>query len=71
MVDNYKDLEIWQLALEQCVGIYRLTKDFPKDELYGLVSHRLDYILKDNLNKWIEKNSLLGKKLTKLYNTIR
>jgi len=38
MVDNYKDLEVWKLALEQCVDIYDITKKFPKEETYGLVS---------------------------------
>jgi len=37
-IRSYKDLEVWKLAVEQCVKIYKTTKCFPKDELYGLVS---------------------------------
>lgn len=37
-MDNYKDLEVWQLALDQCMSVYNVTKNFPKEEMYGLVS---------------------------------
>ena len=29
---------VWQRAMQLTVAIYRLTKDFPRDELYGLTS---------------------------------
>jgi len=35
---NYKELRVWQKADELAVEIYRLTKAFPKDEIYGLTS---------------------------------
>jgi four helix bundle protein len=35
---NYKELRVWQRADELAVQIYRLTKSFPKDEIYGLTS---------------------------------
>ena len=35
---NYKELRVWQRADELAVQIYRLTKAFPKDEIYGLTS---------------------------------
>ena len=37
-MNKYKDLKIWQKAVELSVNVYRLTQDFPKDEVYGLVS---------------------------------
>lgn len=37
-VTNYKDLEIWKKSMDLCEDVYRFTKGFPKDELYGLVS---------------------------------
>jgi four helix bundle protein len=37
-VNNYKDLIIWQKAVDLSVKVYELTKDFPKDEMYGLTS---------------------------------
>ena len=38
MVKSFRDLQVWQRAIQLCVAIYRLTKDFPRDELYGLSS---------------------------------
>ncbi|KKR03950.1 MAG: S23 ribosomal protein [Parcubacteria group bacterium GW2011_GWF2_39_13b] len=35
---RFERLEVWQLARKFTVKIYRLTKKFPKDELFGLVS---------------------------------
>ena len=35
---SYRDLEVWQKAMDLVVECYRLTKDFPKSEVYGLVS---------------------------------
>jgi len=33
---SYRDLRIWQEAVELALEIYRATVDFPKHELYGL-----------------------------------
>ncbi|HZB87649.1 MAG TPA: four helix bundle protein [Terracidiphilus sp.] len=38
MPQDVHDLAVWQKAIDLTVCIYRLTKGFPKDELYGLVS---------------------------------
>ena len=35
---KFTDLIVWQMAHKLVLGIYRLTKTFPKSELYGLVS---------------------------------
>ena len=35
---NYKDLVVWQKAIELAKIIYQLTKDFPAEERFGLVS---------------------------------
>ena len=35
---NYKKLEVWTLSLEIVKEIYRLTKLYPIDERYGLIS---------------------------------
>jgi four helix bundle protein len=37
-VESYKDLLVWQQAMELAVGIYDTTKRWPKEELYGLTS---------------------------------
>lgn len=36
-VNNFKDLKIWQKGMEIAEKCYFLTKNFPKDELYGIV----------------------------------
>lgn len=33
---NFKELKIWQKAIDMCVEIYNATTSFPKDELFGL-----------------------------------
>jgi len=35
---SYRELRVWQEAVELSVAIYGLTRGFPKDELYGLTS---------------------------------
>lgn len=35
---GHRDLECWQIAMKLLVEIYRITRAFPKDELYGLTS---------------------------------
>lgn len=35
---NFRKLKIYQKAIDFAVEIYKLTKSFPKDELFGLTS---------------------------------
>ncbi len=35
---TYKDLIVWQKSMELVVVIYTLTEQFPKSEIYGLIS---------------------------------
>ncbi len=35
---THKDLDIWGKGLDLVTDIYRLTKKFPKEEIYGLSS---------------------------------
>lgn len=35
---SYKDLIVWQKAMELTVSIYELTEQLPKTEIYGLAS---------------------------------
>ena len=37
-VQSYKDLIVWQRAMELVTQIYKETKSFPKEEMYGLTS---------------------------------
>lgn len=37
-ITSYKDLIVWQKGMLLVVEVYKLTEQFPKDELYGLRS---------------------------------
>lgn len=37
-IQSYRDLRVWQDAMSLTEMIYRLSKDFPPDELFGLTS---------------------------------
>jgi len=37
-VKSYKDLEVWQKAMDLVVKCYQITKNFPKSEVYSLAS---------------------------------
>src|SRR4030065_1170165 len=38
MVQSYKDLIVYQKSYKLALVIYQITKNFPKEEIYGLVS---------------------------------
>jgi len=38
MAQDYHELIVWQRAIELTVCVYNLTRSYPKEELYGLVS---------------------------------
>jgi four helix bundle protein len=38
MVQNYRDLKVWQKAMSLAREVYRVTENFPKHQRYGLVS---------------------------------
>lgn len=38
VVRSYRDLVAWQKAMELVREIYRLSRDFPKEEFFGLMS---------------------------------
>ncbi len=37
-IKNFKDLKIWQESVELVEEIYKITKEFLKEELYGIVN---------------------------------
>jgi four helix bundle protein len=37
-LQHYRELDVWQVAMELAVECYQVTKEFPKEELFGLVS---------------------------------
>jgi len=37
-VRSYRDLLVWQRAMDLAVGAYALSRNYPRDELFGLTS---------------------------------
>lgn len=37
-VNSYRDLRVWQAGMDLVEQVYRLTQNFPKQEMYGLSS---------------------------------
>jgi four helix bundle protein len=37
-VKDFKDLRVWSKAHSMTIGIYKATKEFPREELFGITS---------------------------------
>ena len=35
---DFRQLKVWEKSHQLALAIYKVTKDFPKEELYGLIS---------------------------------
>ena len=38
VIQSYRDLKVWRLAMDLAEQCYKLTRQFPRDELYGMTS---------------------------------
>jgi len=38
MVQSFRDLQVWQRSIQLSVSIYRMTKGFPREEIFGMTS---------------------------------
>jgi four helix bundle protein len=38
MVESYRELIVWQRAIQLSVALYRFTHEFPRDEAFGLIT---------------------------------
>ena len=38
MIRSYRDLEVWQVAMQLVVEVYSISQSFPKDERFGLTA---------------------------------
>jgi four helix bundle protein len=38
VANSFRDLVVWQRSMQLTVAVYRLTKEFPREEVYGLTS---------------------------------
>ncbi|HEX5472842.1 MAG TPA: four helix bundle protein [Lacipirellulaceae bacterium] len=37
-IKNYRDLAVWQKGMDIALAVYKVTKHFPDDERFGLIS---------------------------------
>jgi four helix bundle protein len=37
-IESFRDLQVWQRSIQLSVSIYRMTKGFPREEIYGPTS---------------------------------
>lgn len=37
-VQSFRELVVWQKSIQLATAVYRMTQDFPREELYGLSS---------------------------------
>ncbi|HXS76543.1 MAG TPA: four helix bundle protein [Terracidiphilus sp.] len=38
MAHSFRELTVWQRSMQLTVAVYKLTQEFPREELYGLTS---------------------------------
>jgi len=81
---SYEELSVWEESHKLALKIYKLTKDFPKDERFRLVDQicraaasvptnikDLDYLNKITYSDLKEKYNKVGKMLNRLISSIR
>ena len=70
-IKRFKDLRIWQKGIEVVTDIYTLTKNFPKEELYGLTSQirRATVSIMSNIAEGFDRRS--DKELTNFLSIAR
>jgi four helix bundle protein len=59
-MSNYKKLDVWKLSIEIVKEVYTLTKSYPSDERYGLISqtNRAVVSIPSNLAEGFGRNSI-------------
>ncbi len=65
---SFKEIAAWQLAHQFVLEVYKLTKDYPKSEIYGLTSQfrRAAVSIAANIAEGYKKNGIKDK--IKFYN---
>jgi len=60
---RFEDLEVWRKAHQLVLGIYKLTRSFPTEEKYGLVSQmrRTAVSIPTNIAEGFKKRTLKDK----------
>ena len=59
VIKTFRDLIVWQKAMDLVVKIYKVTNDFPDEEKYGLVSQlrRAGVSVTSNIAEGFGRNS--------------
>lgn len=58
-IKNHRDLDVWKKGIELATEIYKITKSFPKEEIYGLTSQirRASVSISANIAEGAARNS--------------
>jgi len=61
---NHKNLDVWRLSVKLVSIIYRITSDYPKEELYGLTNQtkRAAVSISSNIAEGASRKSLVERK---------
>jgi len=61
---NHKNLEVWQLAVKFVSFIYKITSEYPKEELFGLTNQtrRASVSISANIAEGSSRKSLAERK---------
>jgi len=61
--ERFEDLEVWQHAHKIVLAVYRVTKDFPADERFGLISQmrRASVSIAANIAEGFKKRGMKDK----------
>ena len=59
MGESYKDLIVWQRAIQMTVAVYRFTEEFPRNEVVGLSNQlrRASVSIASNIAEGYGRNS--------------
>lgn len=63
VVKTFRDLRVWEKAHQLVLQVYRVTKNFPVEEKYGLVAQlrRCSASIPTNIVEGFKRKSLKGK----------
>lgn len=58
-IHSFRDLKVWQKAMDLSEEVYKLTKELPASELYGLVSQlqRCSVSIPSNIAEGCQRNN--------------
>jgi four helix bundle protein len=59
-INSYKDLTVWQKSFQLTKAVYHITRQLPKDELYGLISQmrRCAVSIPSNIAEGQQRNNI-------------